>query len=100
MDMKAKDAKDAKDRKDRVLNLRVSDRQRRVYERAATLEGTSLSALVTSAADARAEEILSTHASLIVPADVFDELLDALDEPVTLAPPLEQALDKPRFQNR
>lgn len=89
-----------KNRKDKVLNLRISDRQRRVYERAATLEGTSLSALVTSAADARAEEILSTHASLIVPADVFDELLAALDEAVPLAPSLVKALNDPRFQNR
>jgi hypothetical protein len=42
------------ERKDKVLNLRVSDKQRAVYERAAALEGVSVSALVTSAADARA----------------------------------------------
>jgi uncharacterized protein (DUF1778 family) len=88
------------ERKDKVLNLRVSDRQRTVYERAAALEGISVSALVTSAADARASELLHAHASMTVPADVFDHLLAALDQPAALAPPLEKALIDPRFENR
>jgi uncharacterized protein (DUF1778 family) len=87
-------------RKDKVLNLRVSDRQRAVYERAAALEGISVSALVTSAADARADELLHAHASMNVPADVFDDLLAALDQPVALTPALEKALIEPRFENR
>jgi len=88
------------ERKDKVLNLRVSDRQRRVYERAAALEGISVSALVTAAADARADELLVAHASLTVPSDVFDQLLSALDRPAPLAPALEGALTEPRFANR
>lgn len=88
------------ERKSKVLNLRVSDRQRTVYERAAALEGMSVSALVTSAADDRAEELLHAHASMTVPSDVFDQLLSALDEPAPLAPALEKALIEPRFQNR
>jgi len=88
------------ERKDKVLNLRVTDRQRTVYERAAALEGVSVSALVTSAADARADELLHAHASMTVPADVFDDLLAALDRPAALAPPLEKALVEPRFENR
>lgn len=88
------------ERKDRVLNLRVSDRQRAVYERAAELEGVSVSALVTAAADARAEEVLHAHASLELPADLFDELLAALDRPAPLTPALRKALRKPVFENR
>jgi uncharacterized protein (DUF1778 family) len=88
------------ERKDKVLNLRVSDRQRTVYERAAALEGISVSALVTSAADARADELLHTHASMTVPADEFDHLLAALDEPAPVAQALEKALSEPRFENR
>jgi uncharacterized protein (DUF1778 family) len=88
------------ERKDKVLNLRVSDRQRTVYERAAALEGISVSALVTSAADARAGELLHAHASMTVPADVFDGLLAALDQPAVLPPALEKALDEQRFENR
>jgi uncharacterized protein (DUF1778 family) len=88
------------ERKDKVLNLRVSDRQRTVYERAATLEGVSVSALVTSAADARADAVLYAHASMTVPSDVFDQLLAALDQPATPAPALEKALVEPRYENR
>jgi uncharacterized protein (DUF1778 family) len=88
------------ERKAKVLNLRVTDRQRTLYERAATLEGVSVSALVTSAADARAAELLHGHASMTVPSDVFDELLAALDQPAPLTPALEKALTEPRFVNR
>ena len=88
------------ERKDKVLNLRVSDRQRTVYERAAALEGVSVSALVTSAADARSVDILHAHTSKTLPADVFDDLLAALDQPAPLVPALEKALVEPRFGNR
>jgi len=88
------------DRKDKVLNVRVSERQRKLYERAAELQGVSVSALVTSAADIRANELLHAHASMTVSADVFDDLLAALDRPAALRPALEKALAEPRFQNR
>jgi uncharacterized protein (DUF1778 family) len=87
-------------RKTKVLNLRVSEEQRMIYERAAALEGLSVSALVTSAADQRAEELLHAHAAMTVDSDVFDALLAALDDPDTIAPALEKALVEPRFQNR
>lgn len=88
------------ERKAKTLNLRVSDRQRSSYERAAAVEGLSVSALVTSAADDKAEQILHAHTSMTVPAEVFDQLLEALDGPVGLAAPLEKAFAEPRFQNR
>lgn len=88
------------ERKSKVMNLRVSDRQRRAYERAAQLEGVSVSALVTSAADTKADDILRSHSSMTVPSDVFDQLLAALDEPAPIAPSLEKALRHPRFENR
>lgn len=88
------------ERKDKTLNLRVSDRQRTVYERAAALEGVSVSALVTSAADDHADQVLHAHAAMVVPADVFDDLLAALGQPMALAPALEKALTEPRFENR
>jgi len=88
------------ERKSRVLNLRVSERQRTAYERAAELEGTSVSALVTAAADDRAEQLLLAHSSMSVTSDVFDQLLAALDQPTPLAASLEKALIDPRFENR
>jgi uncharacterized protein (DUF1778 family) len=88
------------ERKSKVLNLRVSDRQRTVYERAAALEGVSVSALVTSAADDRAEQLLLAHSSMTVPSEVFDQLLAALDQPHRLATSLAKALSDPLFENR
>ncbi len=88
------------ERKDKTLNLRVSFRQRTVYERAAALQGISVSALVTSAADDRADEVLHAHAVMTVPADVFDDLLAALDQPAVIAPALAKAFAEPRFENR
>lgn len=82
------------------MNVRVSDRQRRIYERAAALAGVSVSALVTSAADARAQEVLHAHSSMTVPSDVFDHLLAALDEDKPMAPSLDRALRDRRFENR
>jgi uncharacterized protein (DUF1778 family) len=86
--------------KDRVLNLRVSDRQRTAYERAAALEGTTVSALVTAAADKQAERVLLDHQSMTVPSDVFDGLLAALDGPASSLPWLEAAVDESRIDNR
>ncbi len=88
------------ERKDKVLNVRVTERQRTAYERAAALGGVSVSALVTLAADVHADEVLRAHASMMVPADVFDSLLAALDHPAALTPALEKALTQPRFENR
>ncbi len=89
------------ERKDKQLNLRVSERQRAAYERAAALEGESMASLVLSAADARAEAVLRAHATTVVSADVFDALLARLDEPsAPLAPSLEKALASPTFVNR
>lgn len=86
--------------KSHVLNLRVTEQQRRTYERAAAAGNTSVSALVTSAADARAAELLKARTSMTVPADVFDELFAALDNAPALAPSLEKALLERRFRDR
>lgn len=86
-------------RKDDVLNMRVSERQRGAYERAAALENTTLTAFVTGAADARAEEILVAHNSMAVPSEVFDQLLAVLDQPGEQLPWMERALAERRFTN-
>lgn len=88
------------ERKDRTLNLRVSERQRAVYERAAAVAGISVAALLTSAADDLADDLLRRHASTTVPTDVFDDLLASLDRPVALPPALAKAFAEPRFVNR
>ncbi len=86
--------------KSKILNVRVTDHQRSTYERAAALEGISISALLTRSADDRAEEILYAHSSMAVAREAFDRMLAALDSPAPLAPPLASALDHARFDNR
>lgn len=88
------------ERKTRVLNLRLTESQRQRYDQAAALEGTTVSSLVTSAADRWADEVIRTRTSVVVPSTEFDQLLAALDEPIDLAPALRRALEDPRFENR
>lgn len=79
--------------KDQQLNLRVSAEDRIALERAAQLEGVSLSSLVLRAATGEARKVLRAHASTVVTSDVFDALLRSLDEPaVELSPSLEKAM--------
>ncbi len=86
-------------RKDRVLNVRISERQRVAYERAAALEDTTVTAFVTGAADQRAEQVLLAHNSMPVPNDVFDALLALLDAPADPLPWMENVLANRRFTN-
>jgi uncharacterized protein (DUF1778 family) len=85
--------------KDRVLNVRISERQRAAYERAAALEETTVTAFVTGAADHRAEQVLLAHSSMQVGSDVFDALLAVLDEPAKQLPWMEKVLADRRFTN-
>lgn len=84
-------------KRDRVLNVRLTGRQRAAYERAAALENTTLSAFVTEAADERAERVLVARSSMQVPSDVFDGLLALLDEPGERLPWMEKVLADQRF---
>ena len=86
--------------KSRVLNVRIDEHQREAYERAAALTGTSVSALVTEAADQRAEEILGASSTLHLPSEIFDKLLRALEKPAPLSASLEKAFADRRFVNR
>jgi len=91
---------DMAERKDKVLNVRVSPTQRNAYERAAALEGVSVSELLTGAADEKAERVLLAHSTMTVASETFDRLLAALDQPAALASSLEKAFVEPRFVNR
>jgi len=68
-------------KKVKVLNLRVTAAQHRAYQRAAALEGGTVSSLVTKAADERAQEVLRAEETMTVSAEAFDRLLELLDGP-------------------
>lgn len=87
------------ERKEKVLNVRVSERQRAAYERAAALAGTTVSAFVTGAADERADQVLADASVTRVSAESFDALLALLDPPAERLAWMEKVLADPRYTN-
>lgn len=77
------------------LETRLSPKERARIERAASMAGVSMSAFMVGAAVDRAEEIIAAATTTVVPADYFDGLLAALDEPEA-APRLERAAKRSR----
>ena len=63
------------------LEARLSSAQRAQIEHAAALAGESVSSFVVLAAVERAESVVTEQTSTVVPAEYFDALLSALDEP-------------------
>lgn len=63
------------------MEARVSPEERERIERAASVSGLSTSAFMVGAAVERAEAVIAEATTTTVPADYFDELLAALDEP-------------------
>lgn len=72
------------------VEARLSAEERAQIERAARFEGRSLSAFMVDAAVERADQILAEQTKTVVPADYFDQLVAALDEP-DRAPRLRRA---------
>lgn len=86
-------------KRDKVLHLRVTERQRTAYERAAALSNTTVTAFVTGAADERADHALLTNSSMRVPSEVFDGLLAMLDQPGEGLAWMDKVLADQRFTN-
>lgn len=76
------------------LNFRVRPDTEHRLRAAAAATDQSLTDFVISAAEARADEVLASHT--LVPADYFDQLLAALDEPVTPNEALRTLARRPR----
>lgn len=62
-----------------TLNLRVSPAVKKRLKHAAEAADQTLTDFLISAGETRADEVLS--ARTVVPADFYDKLIDALDEP-------------------
>jgi uncharacterized protein (DUF1778 family) len=76
------------------LNFRVRPDTEQRLRAAAAATDPSLTDFVISAAEARADEVLASHT--LVPADYFDQLIAALDEPVTPNEALRTLARRPR----
>ena len=76
------------------LNFRVRpDTEERLRAAAAAMDQ-SLTDFVITAAEARADEVLATHT--LVPADYYDQLYAAFDDPVKRDPALTAAARRRR----
>jgi len=62
------------------IEARVAPRDRARIDRAAALEGQSVSAFMVTAAAEKADEVLAARTSTAIPADYFDRLLGAIDQ--------------------
>jgi uncharacterized protein (DUF1778 family) len=76
------------------LNFRVRPETEQRLRSAAAASNQSLTDFVISAAEERADEVLASHT--LVPAEYFDALLEALDQP----PQPNEALSKAVGQRR
>jgi uncharacterized protein (DUF1778 family) len=76
------------------LNFRVRPDTEHRLRAAAAATDQSLTDFVISAAEARADEVLASHT--LVPADYFDQLIAALDAPVTPNEALRTVARRPR----
>lgn len=81
------------------LEARLSLDERARIERAASVSGMSVSAFLVGAAVDRADEVIASMTTTLVPADYFDALLAALDEPDP-APGLVKAVKRARRNAR
>jgi len=77
------------------MEARLSGEERALIERAAALAGMSVSAFLVASAVAQADDVITAATTTLVPADYFDELVAALDEPDT-APRLAKAVERAR----
>ncbi len=81
------------------IESRVSAEARARIEQAAAMTGVSVSSFMVDSAVERAEELIAEYTTTIVPADYFDSLLAALDEPDP-APRLAKAAADARRSRR
>jgi uncharacterized protein (DUF1778 family) len=81
------------------IEARLSPDERALIERAASTSGLSVSAFLVSSAVARADEVIAAATKTLVPADYFDQLVAALDEP-DAAPRLATAARRARRDAR
>lgn len=81
------------------IEARLSPAERTLIERAASTTGMSVSAFMVGAAVVRADEVIAAATQTLVPAEYFDGLLAALDEP-DAAPRLATAAKRARRNAR
>ena len=75
------------------IELRLQPSQKATLARAAAVAGVKVAELIRDSALDRAEAVLAAQTSTVLPADYFDQLLDALDRPGEANQALREALE-------
>ena len=73
------------------VEARVAPELNKRIRFAASLEDTSVSAFIVDAAVAKADQVIAESTETILPADYFDNLITALDEPALMLSGLQRA---------
>lgn len=74
------------------IEARATVEQKTVIERAAALEGRTVSEFVLSTAVERAEEVIERQRVLRLSDEAFDDFMRVLDEPPQVIPELDRLL--------
>jgi uncharacterized protein (DUF1778 family) len=74
------------------LNLRATDRQKRLFETAALRRGVTVTEFVLQSAQTRAEEILAEEQHFVLSPERWNAFVTALDRPVVKKPRLRRLL--------
>lgn len=81
------------------IEARLSPRERKRIDQAAALEGQSLSSFMVTAAAEKAEYVIASRTTTVVPTEYFERLLSAIDHP-DRAPRLARAASRARRRQR
>ncbi len=76
------------------FNARITDDQKRLFERAAALYGQSVSQFVMSSAQRAAEEAIREHEIITLSARDSRAVMEALLHPAKAGPTLKQAAER------
>jgi len=80
------------------IELRAEPKQEERIRTAARLMNQSITTFVVTAAVERADEVIATWSTTTVPAEFFDKLLAALDEPPVANEAMVRAVRRRRSQ--
>ncbi len=78
--------------RDLSINIRISQKQRDVIDRAATLQGKSRSEFMLESAHQKAQDVLLDRCLFDVDAERFQQFMDRLDAPILPNDNLRQLL--------
>ncbi len=81
--------------KDKTLNIRVTEREKKLVEQAASISHMGMSQFMLQATLRAAEEMLADQTRFVLPADEWDRFVALLDRPARILPGLREAASKP-----